>query len=447
MIVEIEVVLLESIKQDGLWINNKQTGEPTMRKYRRAQEQAKRKAENRWRLALESKLPMEELVKGARQNLEGLATEIGLTIIRQVMEAEIEQKVGPWGQQPVRRHGQQPGYVIFGGRKVKLKRPRLRSRTDKEVGLESYAAFQEDGKMQQAVERQLIRQCSTRDYEGAIASCLKGYGIKRSSVSRHWQSATAKQLQQLLQKPVSPELLVLMIDSKFFAGQCIVTAIGIDLEGRKHVLGLWHGATENATVVKSLLEDLVSRGLDSQRKMLVVIDGAKALRKAVKMLFGEQALVQRCRLHKMRNVLDHLPKEQQPQARWRLQRAWAQKDPKVAEQELRKVARWLEQSWPMAAASLNEGLEETLTVQRLKLQRELVRVLSNTNVIENCFAQVAHRTRRVKRWQSPDMILRWAAATLLWAETHFRRIKGCEHLDRLQRSLRALETTTTLKAA
>ena len=418
-----------------------------MREYCRKQQEAKGKAEDRQRLTLESQLPMEDLLSRAQENLEGLAAEIGLTIIRQVMEAEIEGKVGRWGQQPVRRHGQQPGYVIFGGRKIKLQRPRLRSREDKEVGLETYAAFQENGRMQQAVERQLIRQCSSRDYEGAVESCLKGYGIKRSSVSRHWKAATAKQLQEMLQRPVPKELLVLMIDSKFFAGQCVVAAVGIDLEGRKHVLGLWHGATENSTVVKTLLEDLVSRGLDGERKMLIVIDGAKALRKAVKMIFGEQALVQRCRLHKMRNVLDHLPKEQQPQARWRLQRAWAQKDPKIAEQELRKVARWLEESWPMAAASLNEGLEETLTVQRLKLQRELIRVLSNTNVIENCFAQVSYRTRRVKQWRTPQMILRWAATTLLWAEKHFRRIKGCDHLHALEKNLRATETDTTLKAA
>ena len=418
-----------------------------MKQYRRTPEPAKGKAQNALRLALPSELPMQELVSRAREDLEGFATEIGLTIIRQVMEAEIQTKVGRWGQQPVRRHGQQPGYVVFGGRKVKLERPRLRSREDKEVGLDTYAAFQENGKMQQAVERQLIRQCSTRDYEGAIQSCLKGYGIKRSSVSRHWKAATAQQLQQLLQRPVPPELLVLMIDSKFFAGECVVAAVGVDVQGRKHVLGLWHGATENATVVKTLLEDLVSRGLDSERPMLIVIDGAKALRKAVKMIFGEQAFVQRCRVHKMRNVLDHLPKEQQPQARWRLQRAWAQKDPRLAEQELRKVARWLEPSWPMAAASLTEGLEETLTVQRLKLQRELVRVLSNTNVIENCFAQVSHRTRRVKQWESPQMILRWAATTLLWAERHFRRIKGCDHLHALEKSLRAFQTETTLKAA
>src|SRR2546421_2904952 len=157
-----------------------------MRQYRRTQEQAKGKAENRLRSAVESELPMQELVSRAREDLEGLATEIGLTIIGQVMEAEIQEKVGRWGQQPVRRHGQQSGYVIIGGRKVQLERPRLRSREDKEVGLDSYAAFQENGKMQQAVERQLIRQCSTRDYEGAIESCIKGYGIKRSSVSRHW---------------------------------------------------------------------------------------------------------------------------------------------------------------------------------------------------------------------------------------------------------------------
>ena len=414
-----------------------------MRQYRRNQEHAKGKA-NR---LTEVEPLIEDFLAGAREDIETFAAELGLTVIRRVMEAEIQKKVGRWGQQPVRRYGQQPGYVIFGGRKVPLQRPRVRSREDKEVELASYKAFQQKGKMQQAVARQLMRQCSSRDYEGAIEGCLKGYGIKRSSVSRHWKAATAKELEQLLQRPVPKDLLALMIDSKFFAGDCVVAAVGIDRQGRKHVLGLWHGATENATVVKGLLEDLVSRGLDSERKLLVVIDGAKALRKAVQMIFGDQALVQRCRIHKLRHVLDHLPKEKQPQARWRLQAAWGQKDPGVAENELRKVAHWLEASWPMAAASLKEGLEETLTVQRLKLQHELVRVLSNTNVIENCFSQVAHRTRRVKYWQGPQMILRWTASTLLWAEKRFRRIKGCEQLQALEKSLRALKTEATLKAA
>jgi transposase-like protein len=418
-----------------------------MRKYERQNEQAKQKAENTTRLTLEAQLPMKELIAGVREDIEAFAAELGLTIIQRVMEAEIDQKVGPWGEQKTHRHGHQPGYVIYAGRKVSLARPRLRSREDKEVALASYQAFQQDGKLQQAVARQLTRQCSSRDYEGAIEGCLKGYGIKRSSVSRHWKAATTKELAALMQRPVPKDLLVLMIDSKFFGGDCLVAAIGIDLQGRKHVLGLWHGATENATVVKGLLEDLVSRGLESERKMLIVIDGAKALRKAVQMVLGAQGLVQRCRIHKLRNVLDQLPEDKKAQAGWRLRAAWARKDPKAAEKELRQTAKWLEASWPMAAASLLEGLEETLTVQRLNIQHTLCRSLSNTNLIENCFAQAAHRNRQVKRWDGPRMILRWTAAALLSAEKNFRRIKGCEQLNDLEKVLRELETPSTLKAA
>ena len=418
-----------------------------MRKYKRQMEQAKQKAEQITRLALEAQLPMEELIAGVREDIEGFAAELGLTIIQRVMEAEIDQKVGPWGEQKGHRHGHQPGFVVYGGSKVRLERPRLRSAEAKEVALSSYQAFQKNGKMQQAVARQLTRQCSTRDYEGAIEGCLQGYGIKRSSVSRHWKAATAKELEQLMQRPVPKDLLVLMIDSKFFGGDCLVAAVGVDLQGKKYVLGLWHGATENATVVKGLLEDLVSRGLESERKLLIVIDGAKALRKAVQMVLGEQAVVQRCRIHKLRNVLDQLPEEKKAQARWRLQAAWARKDAGVAEKELRQTAKWLEPSWPMAAASLLEGLEETLTVQRLNIHHTLCRTLSNTNLIENCFAQVAYKTGRVKRWDGPRMILRWTAAALLRAEKNFRRIRGCEQLPDLEKALRDLETSSTLKAA
>src|SRR6266853_5444987 len=290
-------------------------------------EQDKQKAEDINRLALEAQLPMSELIAGVRGDIEGFAAELGLTIIQQVMAAEIDQKVGPWGQQKTHRHGHQPGYVVYAGRKVTLERPRLRSREEQEVPLASYQAFQKDGKLQQAVARQLTRQCSTRDYEGAIEGCLKGYGIKRSSVSRHWKAATAKELEKLMHRPVPKDLLVLMIDSKFFAGDCLVAAVGVDWQGKKHVLRLWHGATENATVVKGLLEDLVSRGLESERKMLIVLDGAKALRKAVTRVLGEQGLVQRCRIHKLRNVLDHLPEQKKAQAAWRLHAAWAKKDP------------------------------------------------------------------------------------------------------------------------
>ena len=418
-----------------------------MRKYRRVMARAKEKMEDNRRLALEAQLPLEQIVAEAREDIEAFAAELGLIVIRRVMEAEIQRKLGPWGKQSVHRHGSQLGYVIYGGRKVSLERPRLRSREDKEAALSSYAAFQQNGKLQQAVARQLTRQCSTRDYEGAIDSCLKGYGIQRSSVSRHWKAARAKELELLMQRSVPKDLLVLMIDSKFFGGDCLVAAIGLDLQGKKHVLGLWHGATENATVVKGLLEDLVARGLEIERKLLVVLDGAKALRKAVHMVLGEQAVVQRCRIHKLRNVLDQLPKDKQGQVRWRLRMAWANKDVKVAEKELRKIAQSLEEAWPMAAASLLEGLEETLTVQRLGIHHKLCRSLSNTNLIENCFSQVAYRARRVKRWHGPTMILRWTASTLLQAEKSFKRINGCEQLKDLEKSLRISQTTSNLKAA
>lgn len=418
-----------------------------MRKYIRANQQAKRKAEDKERLRLTDKLPLADFIAGMRDDIEAFAAELGLELMQSVMEEEIRQKLGKWGEREIYRHGHQRGYVMYAGRKVHLERPRLRSLGQEEIPLTSYQNFQKDGKLQQAVARQLTRQCSTRNYEGAIEDCLKGYGIKRSSVSRHWKVATAQELEKLTQRPIPPELLVLMIDSKFFAGDCIVGAIGIDTQGKKHVLGLWHGATENATVVKGLLEDLVCRGLDTERKMLIVIDGAKALRKAVKMVLGDHALVQRCRIHKQRNVLEQLPQEKKEQVKWRLRAAWGKKDPKAAEKELRKIAKSLEESWPNAAASLLEGLEETLTVQHLRIGHKLCRSLSNTNLIESCFAQAAARTHRVKHWDGPRMILRWTASVLLAGEKNFKRINGCEQLKDLEKLLRDNQSTSTIKAS
>lgn len=418
-----------------------------MREYKKQIKEAKPNPADQERLILAGQLPLREFITGVREDIEAFAAELGLTFMRCVMEAEIEQKLGPWGQRQIHRHGQQPGYVVFAGRKITLPRPRLRSRQKEEVPLASYQAFQKDGQLQRAVARKLTRQCSTRDYEGALDDGLKGYGIKRSSVSRHWKGATVQELKKLMERPIPQDLLVLMIDSKFFGGDCVSTAIGIDVQGRKQVLGLWHGATENATTVKGLLEDLVMRGLDTEQKMLVVIDGAKALRKAVQMVFGDNALVQRCRIHKQRNVLDQLPEEKKTQTRGRLRAAWAKKDPAEAGKELRKIAKTLEASWPNAAASLLEGLEETLTVQKLELAPNLCRIFSNTNIIENCFSQVAMRTRRVKHWDGPSMILRWTASALLAAEKTFRRINGCEQLLALQKVLHEQKPISMMKAA
>ena len=272
---------------------------------------------------------------------------------------------------------------------------------------------------------------STRNYAGAIDDCLEGYGIEKSSVSRQWKAATQAELERLCQRPVPPNLVALLLDGQSFRGEHLIVALGVDQEGRKHVLGLWHGATENSTLVRELLADLRERGLDTEAAILVVLDGSKALHKGVKEVFGERALIQRCRVHKLRNVLEHLPKEKRQQAAWRLRGAWAKATAQAALQELKACVKWLDGISPHAARSLEEGLEETLTLHRLDLNAKLRRSLSSTNLIESCFARTEAWTRRVKRWRNAKMVLRWGAAALLVAEKGFRRIQGHEHLAEL----------------
>ena len=399
--------------------------------------------------ALEEHLPMLDLILEMKHDIEAVSAELGLKIMARYMDQEIERRCGPWGEQSHYRHGSQPGYVVFHGRKVPIIRPRLRDKAAGEAALQSYQLFHQDGRMQQAVARKLIRQVSTRNYAGAIDDCLQGYGIGKSSVSEHWKSATAAELERLCQRPVPPQLVALLLDGQSFRGEHLIVALGVDPEGQKHVLGLWHGATENSTVVRALLVDLRERGLDTQSALLVVLDGAKALHKAVKEVFGERALIQRCRVHKLRNVLEHLPKAKQQQAAWRLRGAWAKATPQEAMKELRALVKWLDAISPCAARSLEEGLEETLTLHRLGLNELLRRSLSSTNLIESCFSRTEAWTRRVKRWRNGKMVLRWGAAALLVAEAGFRRIRGHVHLGELKAALLAHQNSQleTLKQA
>lgn len=391
-------------------------------------------------LRLEETLPMLDMILELQQDIEAVSLDIGLKIMSRYMEQEIAQRQGRWGQQTHYRHGTQPGYVVFHGRKVPLDRPRLRQKDGGEAALESYHLFQQDGRMQRAVARKLLRQVSTRDYAGAIDECLEGYGVAKSSVSRHWKVATAAELEKLCQRPVSQDLVALLIDGQYFRGECLVAAVGVDKAGGKHVLGLWHGATENSTVVRELLADLRERGLDTEAAILVVLDGSKALHKGVKEVFGDRALIQRCRVHKLRNVLEHLPKEKRQQAAWRLRGAWAKATAAEALKELQACVKWLDSISPYAARSLEEGLEETLTLHRLDLNGKLRRSLSSTHLIESCFARTAAWTRRVKRWRNAKMVLRWGAAALLVAEKGFRRIQGHEHLHELMVALSQHQT-------
>ena len=382
-------------------------------------------------LRLEETLPMLDLILELKQDIEAVSRDIGLKIMNRYMEQEIAQRRGDWGAQTHHRHGTQPGYVVFQGRKVPVQRPRLRQKDGGEAALESYQLFQQDGRMQRAVARKLLRQVSTRNYAGAIDDCLEGYGVTKSSVSRHWKVATAAELETLCQRPVPANLVALLIDGQYFRGECLVAAVGVDREGHKHVLGLWHGASENSTVVRELLADLRERGLDTEAALLVVLDGSKALYKGVREIFGDRALIQRCRVHKLRNVLEHLPREKRSQAAWRLRGAWAKATSEEAWKELQACVKWLDAISPHAARSLEEGLAETLTLHRLGLNEKLRRSLSSTNLIESCFARTAAWTRRVKRWRNAKMVLRWGAAALLVAEKGFRRIQGHEYLTEL----------------
>lgn len=386
-------------------------------------------------------LPLLEMILQTKAEIEALSAQAGLKIIHHFLEAEIQQRCGPHGQQSVYRHGSQPGYIVYAGRKVAIPKPRLREKAGQEIRLESYQAFQQDGRMQRAVARKLTHQVSTRNYAAAIDDCLAGYGIDKSSVSRQWQAATAAELQKLVQRPVPTDLVALLIDGQYFRKECLIVALGVDKEGQKHVLGLWQGATENSTLVRELLADLRERGLNTEAAILVVLDGAKALYKGVREVFGERALIQRCRVHKLRNVLDHLPLEKRTQATWRLRGAWAKATPEEALKELRACVKWLDTISPSAARSLEEGLDETLTITRLGLHESLVKTFSSTNLIESCFARTQSWTSRVKRWRNGKMVLRWGAAALLFAEKGFRRVRGHDHLHQLVATLNPNEST------
>jgi transposase-like protein len=251
-------------------------------------------------------------------------------------------------------------------------------------------------------------------------------------------------MQQFLSRPLDAlDIRVVLIDGKAFREHCLLIALGLDSQGRKHVLGLREGATENARVATALVTDLRERGLCAERALLFVIDGAKALRKAIRTVYGELGVVQRCQVHKQRNVLEHLPKAMHPSVARALRQAWSAASAELGQRQLERLARSLERDHPGAAASLREGLHETLTVQRLGLTGALARTLATTTPIENLNGSVTTFTRNVKRWRGGQMIQRWVSAALLDAEKRFRRVRGYREMPRLIRALGALSPHVT----
>ena len=385
-------------------------------------------------------LPLVEVWEELQPEVEHLTGLAGLKIIRAVIEDEVTRRVGPRHQPDMEsncvRWGQQPGYVVFSGQKVAVERPRVRTREGQEVALTSYARLQDDGRRQRAVREGIVAGLTSRNYRRAVASVLEGYGIEKSSVSRQFVQASAAQLKKLCEKKLHGlDLVAILIDGIHLGKQVLVVALGIESTGKKHVLGLWQGATENTAVVKDLLEDLVARGLSTERRYLFVIDGAKALRAAIERVFGARAEVQRCQLHKRRNVNEYLPKNAQGDYDRRIRNAYAMTSYAEAKAELEKIFRQLERVNPSAARSLEEGLEETLTVHRLGVGELLRRSLATTNPIESCLSTVERVARNVKRWHGGDQPLRWTATGLLEAERKFRKVKGFRELANVHRKL------------
>jgi transposase-like protein len=340
--------------------------------------------------------------------------------------------------------------VVLGGRKVAIRRPRVRA-GGREVTLPTFQRLAASDPLDRRMMEQLLIGVATRGYARSLESVGAGVvtrGTSKSAVSRRFVARTRAQLETWQTRRLDGlDLVALFIDGVQFARHCLVVALGVDAAGQKHVLGLWDGSTENATVCQGLLANLIDRGLGTQRSLVIVLDGSKALRKAVDQAFGPAAWVQRCQVHKLRNVLGYLPPHRQSWARAVLQRAYRSTDVGQARRQLETLARQLDNDYPSAAASVREGLEETLTVVGLPIGDTLRRSLSSTNTIENLIGRLRHVHRNVKRWRGRQMALRWALAGVLEAAKGFQRLRGYKDVRALVNILRARDEQLGLTEA
>jgi putative transposase len=390
-------------------------------------------------------IALAELAGAAREGLLALAVGTGIGVLDLLLAADVERLVGPKGrhnsQRAAVRHGTQAGRVTLGGRRVRVDRPRVRTVDGTaEVSLPAWEAFATTELLDQLTLERMLAKLSTRRYQAGLepvgaAVEQTATGTSKSAVSRRFVAATERALAELLAADLSGlDLVALLFDGVRVAEHCCVVALGITLDGTKVPLGLAEGATENATVVRDLLAGLRDRGLDTTRPILVVIDGAKALRRAVDDVF-DHPVIQRCQLHKLRNVTDRLPEAVASTVAKKMRRAYHHADPLIAQAELETMARELDRSHPGAAASLREGLAETLTIGRLGVPPTLARTLRSTNSIESMIAICRDHAANVKRWRDGQMVLRWVAAGMGEAATQFRRVNGYLHLPALRAAL------------
>ena len=371
----------------------------------------------------------------------------GMEALAEMMESDAEAACGPRHARDKERRayrwGKAKGKIGFHGGKVEIERPRLRGFDGKELALASWEAAQGEDWLGKWAMNQMLINVSTRKFKRSVrlpegdVPARKGSGLSKSAASRHFVALSAARLKEWMARDLSGlELLVIQIDGIHMdEDMTLVAAVGVDVSGDKHPLGLVEGATENAATVQALIDNLVERGLDPAAPRLFIIDGSKALSKAIRATFGRDAAIQRCQIHKARNIMDRLPKSMHAQVRRVLRQAWEMDDADKAETLLRNLARRLEKDWKGVSASILEGLDEMLTVTRLGLPPELRRSLACTNIIENVMGTVRRVCRNVKYWRSPSMALRWAGAAMQEAAKGFRRLKAHKQLPLLKAAL------------
>lgn len=393
-------------------------------------------------------LPMVAGMAAAKQDLMEWVQQVGIEALKEVFEADATAIAGPKGKHSKdrinHRWGTTDTELPFGGRRIGLKRPRVRSKSGQELTLPSVDRFQAEDPVPERVLNQIVLGVSTRGYGASLESApvgVRSRGTSKSAASRHLVERMGAKLQDYLARPLGEvKLLALMLDGIEVARHTVVVALGITEDGTKTTLGLWQGSTENAALCTSLLQDLISRGLKLDGKILCVIDGGKGIRKAIQDVLGDLAVVQRCQLHKRRNLKAHLPESCQGYVDRALRDAYRSGSADTARKRLRNLVSWLEgNGHEDAANSLREGMEETLTVLKLGLSERLQRSLATTNSIENTLGTVRRVSRNVKRWKA-GMVRRWVAMGLLTAQKHFRRIKGHRDLPQLIAALRPKES-------
>ena len=394
----------------------------------------------------EVQLGLSEIASAAREGLLAMSVAAGMAVMRAMFDAEITAVCGPKGRhdpdRTATRHGSEKGSVVLGGRRVPVRRPRARTGDGHEVTLSTYQLFASEDQLTAVVMERMLAGLATRRHTAAAepvgaAVVQAASATSRSAVSRRFIAQTKTALAELLARDLSGlNVKVLMIDGEHIAEHCCIVALAITADGTKVPVGLWEGSTENKTVARHLLADLVDRGLDTDDGLLVVIDGAKALSAAVTAVFGASAAIQRCTVHKRRNVAEHLPEDQRGWVDAKLVRALNNRDAAAGLRDAKALATALERKHPGAAASLREGLPELFTVARLGITGTLAKTLTSSNPIESMISIARTTNRNVTRWRDGQMVLRWTAAGMLNAQRSFRRVKGYKQMPQLVTALR-----------